>query len=169
MKRAFTLVEVLVTLGIVAVLAVIVIPSLGMARARADSAKCMANLRNLGAGLNAYLGDHEMKMPVLAAARADKTEEAAVLDNTLNTYLEDPRVFTCPAGRAQAEKTGTSYYWNSALNGQPLAALQFLWFTDLSKIPLIVDKEGWHQHTDDKVNHLFADGHVTNQLRFAVE
>lgn len=169
MKRAFTLVEILVALGIVAVLAGILLPSIAVARARADSAKCHANLRNLGVALNAYLGDHEMKMPNLAAARADKSEEAEVIDNTLNGYLPDTRAFACPAGRGLAEKTGTSYFWNSALNGQPLAGLQFLWFTDLGRIPLLVDKEGWHRHTDDKVNHLFADGHVANQLRFSVE
>jgi prepilin-type processing-associated H-X9-DG protein len=37
--------------------------------------------------------------------------------------------------------------------------------TDLAKIPILVDKEGWHRHSEEKVNHLFADGHAANQLR----
>jgi len=170
MKRAFTLVEMLVTIGVIALLAAIVIPSLAVVRARAESAQCMANLRTLGVALNAYLADNQMRLPPLAAARRDRTEEVAVIDNTLDRYLDDQRVFTCPAGRALARQTGTSYFWNSAVSGQPLASLNFLGFvTDLSRIPLLVDKEGWHRHTDDKVNHLFADGHATNQLRLFTE
>jgi prepilin-type processing-associated H-X9-DG protein len=30
---------------------------------------------------------------------------------------------------------------------------------------VIVDKEGWHIRSEDKVNHLFADGHASNHLR----
>lgn len=170
MKRAFTLVEMLVTIGVVSLLAAIVVPSFKIARARADSTQCMGNLRSLGVALNTYLADNQMVLPTLAAARKDRAEEVSVIDNTLDLYVDNARVFACPAGRGVARETGTSYFWNSALSGQPLASLNFLGFvTDLSRIPLLVDKEGWHKHTDNKVNHLFADGHATNQLRLFTE
>lgn len=169
-NRGFTLIELLVSIGVLALLAAIAIPSLGIARARADAAQCLGNLRSLGVALNVYLGENHMTMPPLAAARADKIEDVAVIDNTLDRYLDSPRVFTCPAGRKIAETTGTSYFWNSALSGQSLTSLNFFGFiTDLSKIPLLVDKEGWHKNTEDKVNHLFADGHATKELRLFVE
>ena len=51
-----------------------------------------------------------------------------------------------------------------------MGGLNFFGFvTDLSKIPVLVDKEGWHKNTEDKVNHLFADGHATKDLRLFAE
>lgn len=173
MKRGFTLLELLVSIGVIALLASIIVPSYSIVRARANSAGCVNNLKSLGVALNLYLADHEMMMPALESGRADKNENLPVIDNTLDKYVENQRCFICPAGRAMAEKTGTSYYWNSLL-GKPVqqSALNLSFFglevgTDIesSKIPILVDKEGWHKFTDDKVNHLFADGHVSNQLR----
>jgi len=169
MKRGFTLIEILVSIGVIAVLAAIAIPSLNIARARADSAKCISHLRSLGVSLNLYLTDHQMTMPDIEASRASKTDDVPVIDNTIDTYVDNKAVFTCPAGRVAAEKTGTSYYFNSALRGQKTANLSLFWLNDQSKIPVLVDKEGWHKYVDDKVNHLFADGHVTNELRLIVE
>jgi prepilin-type processing-associated H-X9-DG protein len=105
-------------------------------------------------------------MPPLAAGRKSRSEALPVIDTTLAPYIADPRVFACPADRVLASETGTSYYWNSVLSGQSAANLNFLSLaTDLSKIPVLVDKEGWHRHSEEKVNHLFADGHAANQLR----
>ncbi len=173
MRRGFTLVELLVSIGVIALLASIIVPSYSIVRARANSAGCVNNLKALGTALNLYLSDHDMMMPALESARADKNEDVPVIDNTLDKYVEDRRYFICPGGRAIAEKTGTSYYWNSLL-GKPVqqSALKLSFFglnvgedIESSKIPILVDKEGWHKFTDDKVNHLFADGHVSNQLR----
>lgn len=170
MKRGFTLVELLVSIGVIAILTSIAIPSMYIVRARADSSKCLANLRALGIALNGYLSDNQMIMPTLEAARPSKAEDVSVIDNTLDRYVDSTAVFTCPAGKKIAETTGTSYYWNSALKGQSANALNLFGFvTDISKIPILVDKEGWHKYTDDKVNHLFADGHATNELRLFTE
>ena len=66
-----------------------------------------------------------------------------------------------------AATTGTSYYWNVALNGQALGSLNFLNFIeDHSRIPILSDKEGFHPYTDNKVNILYADGHATKELKF---
>lgn len=164
--KGFTLLELLVVMAIAAVLAGIAIPAVRYGTARADSAKCLGNLRGIGVGLNGWLADNNMTMPPLAAARKSRDEEVPVIDNTLGSYLPDKRVFACPADPEQAAKTGTSYYWNSVLSGQSAVNLNFLSLaTDLSKIPILVDKEGWHRYSEDKVNHLFADGHAANQLR----
>src|SRR5205085_1001336 len=99
-------------------------------------------LRQLGAGLNLYLGDHNMIMPALQAGRRDKNEDVPVIDNTLNAYVKEPRIFACPADAPGiAAATGTSYYWNVALNGQPLSNLNFLGaIDDNSHIPILADK-----------------------------
>ena len=176
MKRGFTLIELLISIGVIALLASIIVPSYNIVLARGRQTTCLGNLKALGTALNVYLQDNRMIMPVLEAGRTDKNENVPVIDNTLDKYVDDQKVFICPAGRAVGEKSGTSYYWNSTLSKglgtneepQPMSAvnLNFLGsVTDLSKIPIMLDKEGWHRHTEDKVNHLFADGHASNQLR----
>jgi prepilin-type processing-associated H-X9-DG protein len=129
---------------------------------------CLSNLRQLGAGLNAYLNENDMKMPTLQIARDSISQDVPVIDNTLDKYLTDKRVFACPADNKDfAAKTGTSYFWNVALNGQAVASLNFLkMVTDTTHIPILSDKEGFHPYLQDKVNILYADGHATKDVKF---
>lgn len=164
--KGFTLLEVLAAVVVIGILSTLAIPTIRSGIGRADSAKCLGNLRALGVALNGWLSDNNLMMPPLAAGRKTRDEDLPVIDTVLAPYLSDPRVLACPADRVLAAASGTSYYWNSVLSGQSAANLNFLALaTDLSKIPVIVDKEGWHVHSEDKVNHLFADGHAANQLR----
>jgi len=166
MSRAFTLLELLAVIAIIAILTAVSIPALGYVKSQAHSAKCLGNLRQIGVGLSGYLADHDLRMPALAAARASLSEDVPTIDSVLLPYVGDARVFACPADPGLFQATGTSYYWNSTLNGQSAANLNFLnLVTDLTRIPVLVDKEGWHQFRKEKVNHLFADGHSQNQFR----
>jgi prepilin-type N-terminal cleavage/methylation domain-containing protein/prepilin-type processing-associated H-X9-DG protein len=56
--RAFTIVELLVVVGIIAVLIAILIPVLGRARDIAKSTACVANTRSLGEAARAFANDH---------------------------------------------------------------------------------------------------------------
>lgn len=169
-SAGFTLLEIMIALGIIAVIAAIAWPTLSMAVAKSHSARCIANLRSLGVSLNLYLADHDGIMPALAAARASTTEDLPVIDTVLAPYVENPAIFRCPADDNIAATTGTSYFYNSALSGQRTANLNFFGLVaDTSRIPVLVDKEGWHRVNPTRVNHLFADGHSSNEFRLFSE
>ena len=52
--RAFTIIELLVVVAIISILAALLLPVMGEARAMARSATCISNLRQLGVALNIY-------------------------------------------------------------------------------------------------------------------
>jgi prepilin-type processing-associated H-X9-DG protein/prepilin-type N-terminal cleavage/methylation domain-containing protein len=60
---AFTLVEVLVVIAIVAVMAALLLPALGRARAKARQATCLNNMRQCGLALRMYSVDWKDYLP----------------------------------------------------------------------------------------------------------
>ncbi|HEY3901501.1 MAG TPA: type II secretion system protein [Chthoniobacter sp.] len=62
-RLAFTLIELLLVISIIAILVAILFPVLGMVRSRMDSAQCLSQLRQIGAGVSAYVNDHNATLP----------------------------------------------------------------------------------------------------------
>ena len=129
-RRAFTLVELLVVIAIIAVLASLLLPSLGRSKAKAYDTACVGNLRQLGIATRAYAGDHQDRLPsaeILPTQPIDPQKPLPricdVLDRyvgrTADTNLGSASVFRCPADRKNRFATeGASYEWNIDLNGQ---------------------------------------------------
>lgn len=65
--HGFTLVELLVVIGIIALLLSILLPALGRAREVAKSLKCEANLRTIGQMLAMHANEHKQFMPLAGA------------------------------------------------------------------------------------------------------
>lgn len=169
---AFTLLELLVVVGIIVVVAALAVPLWQRSQRNARAAACMRNLQQIGGGLTRYLGDHEQTFPTLVMARETKEQELPTIDVVLLPYVGDARVFACPDdGKRLAETTGTSYLWNYKLNGQRLGSLAVSFvksdrIEEQSRIMVVGDKEGWHPYLKNKLNVLYADGHASQELTF---
>lgn len=169
-EMAFTLVELLVVLAIIAVLAALLLPAIARTRESGRAANCLSNLHQLGIALQLYVQDNENKLPFMH----DKSTNAAVetngqtMDIVLSNHIVNMKVLRCPSDNQQVfEQTASSYGWNPILNGQNADRLNILNLTDNPhEIPVMFDKEKFHIIRGPKkaMNFLYADGHIKNLL-----
>ena len=62
-RRAFTLVELLVVIGIIALLIGFLMPALTRAREQSKATVCLSNMRQIGSGLMMYVQDYDETFP----------------------------------------------------------------------------------------------------------
>ena len=105
-RNGFTLVELLVVIGIIAVLISILLPTLASARRHVQALKCMANLRSIGQGLSAYV--QQTGYYPIGSNGWIGTDPEVVTPNRTGAYITWPAsvrlylsgnrsVFRCPA------------------------------------------------------------------------
>jgi prepilin-type N-terminal cleavage/methylation domain-containing protein len=63
---AFTLVELLVVVAVIALIASLLLPALGKAKEKGREARCVSNLKQLGVAFHLYLGDYNERFPAAA-------------------------------------------------------------------------------------------------------
>lgn len=135
-RQAFTLVELLVVIGIIAILIGILLPSLNKAREAANRTACLSNIRQLTAAWMMYAND--WKGNLVWAETGDATQppdnrDGWVIETGINTnkpeairagllwkYAANPEVYRCPSSldRQNYRSYSISTYMNGTLQYQ---------------------------------------------------
>lgn len=165
-ERSFTLVELLVVIAIITALAAMLLPALKHARQKAQQARCMSNLHQIGLAVHLYLDDNAGRLPYVPATA--QYEQFA----RLRPYIANPGFFVCPSARpgdsgatwdwlycitTNGVRFCSDYKFNDlpAITGRALHALR-----DPNWVVAALDLDWGPDRHFGGNNLLFADGHV---------
>ncbi len=165
-KKAFTLIEILVVIGIIALLAAILFPVLSRAKERARATTCLNNEHQIALAIFQYTQDHGRRFP---QPGGEWTTHIKLSDGT------DSTIFQCPS-EGQDDAAGFSDYWfntdlmgksdvrvrypaNTLLLGDGPAGTPTSNLSPTSAPPWSASDDYAKRHSGG-ANYAFADGHV---------
>lgn len=186
-RRAFSLIELLVTISIIAVMIGILLPTIPRVRDAARRAACGSNLRSVGQAVELYKGDFKEMFPT--ARYMPPPWLSGDTDPPLTVMLDDyfgelSPAWRCPGDRVvsrteftddngRTREGGVSYSYISGLSGQRFEESWFYTFLRFEphQAPVAHDFDGGTFETQDgrevtadffhaSRNILFVDGHV---------
>lgn len=127
-RQGFTLVELLVVIGVVALLIGMLLPALTRAREAANRTACLSNLRQVYTAFNLYAMDNRDQVP-LGFRTASKQFNSMAFSTTggnfwvlfgvltHNNTIHDPRILFCPA------ENNSKFMFNTPENTWPDAGV----------------------------------------------
>lgn len=141
----FTLIELLCVIAIITILAALLLPAFGQAKARARRVACVNNLRQVGYGFHLFANDHQGKFPMRVPASdggsAESVPDATRIGGDLHlafqhfqamaSELGTPKILICPSDTRQPtnpfallQNDNVSYFVNvAAENGKATSIL----------------------------------------------
>jgi len=178
-KTAFTLVELLVVIGIILILIALLLPTLAKARASGNRVTCRAHLGDIG-----RLNDSKNKLPCIQTVPSSNPADPPVDGKPATAVLEPysrgvKGVWQCPSDRITMpmehtptgfetyfEREGLSYVYNPFLSVgyayQQINDTKLYRDGKQNQLRIFNDFEPFHgpANTNGSCNYLFADMHV---------
>ncbi len=105
--RGFSLIELLLVIGIIAILASMLMPAFAKAKTRAKRVQCLGNLKEIGNAFHLFANDHHNQYPMQTPASDGGTQDytTSFAQFSGNTYrhfqalsrdLGTPKILLCP-------------------------------------------------------------------------
>ena len=178
-RSGFTLVELLVVIGIIAVLIGILLPVVARARAGAARARCAAQLHEVGHMLQMYFGENRNALPkvnMMPSLRPPLNEYPGLVQLLAPYHHGNARAFQCPADRITQPAPGappgfetyfdreqSSYYWNENVS---IYASRITELRNGDSVRLVQEYEPFHGRIgkNGSMNRLYADLHVDDNV-----
>ena len=96
--RAFTIIELMVVIAVLAILTGILVPALDRARRAAMTSKCLSNLRNMEVAHWGYMTDHKDRLIRVGLSHGSSShDESLTWVNTLESYYGSKLLHRSPA------------------------------------------------------------------------
>ena len=163
--RAFTLIELLIVIAIIAILAAILFPVFAKAREKARQTSCANNEKQMGLAILQYVQDFDEMMP----GNVVNVVYSAGVWNAIQTYTRSTQIGLCPSG-IQVPLSGggiqplygeNNFYYDGALGNwvygehpfsKPGALVSVSSFTVPANTVLIGDAAGsWRYNSTDGI------------------
>lgn len=138
MRDGFTLVELLIALGIVLVLLTIALAAVHRTRRAAASVQCLSNLRQIHTGFMLYAERSGGSYP-------DPFAAGTSWEGSLQHFLRNSAVFKCPSDEEIAPIMESSYDWRDTADKRTTLAGRAM--TDVRRSDAVLAFEslpGWH-------------------------
>ena len=96
LRRAFTLIELLTVIAIIAILAAILFPVFAKAREKAEQTQCVNNCKQLGTAMSMYATDYDSRFPLINGPGGGIAAPAVYWPVQLNPYTKNDQIMICP-------------------------------------------------------------------------